>query len=196
MGRSHYSHGHSCNGVCTRTYRAWTAMKARCDNPRHQSYKNYGGRGIKYCKGWERFETFLADMGVCPEGLELERVNNDLGYFPSNCKWDTSANQNRNKRGCRKLEIEGKTVNFCTEANRRGIPTSTALNRVARGWSPEKAITTPPEVQPKVIHFNGVSKNLSEWARHIGITPSGLCARLSKGWSIEKSLTQPATQRT
>ena len=78
----------------TRTYNIWAVMKARCnnDNP------NYGGRGITYDKRWGVFDAFYADMGLAPEGMSIERLNNNMGYSKTNCIWADVQTQARNKR--------------------------------------------------------------------------------------------------
>lgn len=73
-------------------------MRKRVNNPRTIGWKNYGGRGIRCCKRWDRYENFLADMGPKPKGLTIERVNNDGNYCPSNCIWADMKMQNNNKR--------------------------------------------------------------------------------------------------
>ena len=82
----------------TPTYVVWSNMWARCTNPKRRDYKNYGGRGIVVCQRWERFEHFLADMGEKPGSLSLDRINNDEGYSPNNCRWATASEQRRNQR--------------------------------------------------------------------------------------------------
>lgn len=80
-------------------HKSWRAMRDRCRNLKHSAYKNYGGRGITICKRWDDFRNFLKDMGVKPSNKHtIERRDNNGNYEPSNCMWDTVANQNKNKR--------------------------------------------------------------------------------------------------
>lgn len=71
-------------------------MRKRCLNPNHPKYPRYGGRGITICERWSSFENFLMDMGPRPERLTLERIDNNQGYDPFNCVWETRAANNRN----------------------------------------------------------------------------------------------------
>ena len=77
---------------------AWANMKARCNNVNNPAYHNYGGRGIDVCMRWDSYENFFNDMGKSAPHLSLERIDNDKGYYPGNCKWATKSEQISNRR--------------------------------------------------------------------------------------------------
>lgn len=129
----------------TPEWRAWKAMHDRCSNPQHAAYARYGGRGIKVCKRWGSFDNFLADMGPRPsDAHSLDRKNNDGDYKPSNCRWATSEEQNRNTRANRHFTANGRTQLLTDWAKELGTTRATLWLRIRYyGWSVEKACTTP-----------------------------------------------------
>lgn len=90
-------HGHA-TPVKSPTYRSWRAMLARTGSPQHRDYAYYGGRGITVCLRWLTFANFLEDMGERPEGMSLDRVDNDGDYEPCNVRWATAKQQANNRR--------------------------------------------------------------------------------------------------
>ena len=102
------------HGLCkSKTYKSWAGMFDRCNNPKDHGYHNYGGRGITVCVRWKKFENFLEDMGECPEGLSLDRINVNGNYEPSNCRWTNRSEQAYNQR-IQKSNKSGKTgVHWC-----------------------------------------------------------------------------------
>lgn len=92
----------------TKEYRTWDGMKARCLNPKHQSYHRYGGRGIRVCERWMTFENFYEDMGDAPDGFTLDRIDNDGNYCPENCRWADWDTQYSNRRNSVRVEFRGE----------------------------------------------------------------------------------------
>lgn len=142
---THHSHrhGHASHGHYTRTYRCWSGMLSRCNNPHATNYERYGGRGITVCERWHRFDNFLADMGETPKGLTLERVDNSGNYEPNNCRWATRKEQQSNTRSNRRLEWEGKQLTFAQLTQLSGISHSTLWYRLDKGMSVQEAISLP-----------------------------------------------------
>jgi len=104
--RKHYE---SMSGGYTSMYRRWLSMRERCNNPLAKSYKHYGGRGIRVCPEWEDYLTFKRDMGDCPKGRSLDRIDNNGDYCKENCRWATVVEQAENTRAVRKIAFNGQT---------------------------------------------------------------------------------------
>lgn len=136
-------HGMAHTGM----YKAWAEMRRRCENPKSHAWADYGGRGIAVCERWRLFENFLADMGERPLGASLDRIDNDKGYEPGNCRWATKQQQARNKRSnARHVAFgEAKTCAEWVQDPRCAVTAEDSLkSRILRGWSVERAITEPP----------------------------------------------------
>ncbi len=86
-------------------YRTWAAMKDRCANPNNEYWNRYGGRGITVCDRWKKFKNFYEDMGDRPEGKQLDRIDNDKGYYAENCRWVTPKQNSNNQERCVKIEL-------------------------------------------------------------------------------------------
>lgn len=133
-------HGHSKRSAHTRTYTIWEGLYKRCRVPTNQAYKYYGGRGIDMCDRWLSFENFLADMGECPAGLSLERVDNERSYEQDNCTWATRTEQARNRRGVKHISAFGQTMTIPEWAEKTGLSYYTIYLRLRKGSTPEEAI--------------------------------------------------------
>jgi len=84
----------------TAIFKSWISMISRCRTVTDKNYAQYGGRGITVCDRWLKFENFYADMGQRPEGMQLDRIDNDKGYSPDNCRWVTPRENVLNSRRC------------------------------------------------------------------------------------------------
>lgn len=139
---------HKVHGLCrTRLYRIYHSMKKRCYNPNSQFYHRYGGRGIDICEEWlNDFTAFYAwalENGYA-EGLSIDRIDNDKGYSPQNCRWVDGSTQRRNRADIREISYDGEKMCLSDAAAAAGLSDSAVRARVDRyGWSVEKALTTP-----------------------------------------------------
>lgn len=121
---------------------AWRLMINRCHKPNSPDYFRYGARGIKVCRRWHDFDNFLKDMGERPDGMTIERINNDKDYKPSNCRWVTRVEQADNRRTKRLITHKKVTLSLKEWSNFTGIKRSTLGMRIdSYKWSVEKALT-------------------------------------------------------
>lgn len=127
-------------------YVAWNSMLARCTNEKHDAFQWYGGQGVSVCDRWrDSFAAFLADMGDKPgPDHQLDRYPNATGnYEPGNVRWATRRQQCRNRTSNVRVAFRGEELCATEWAERVGISASTILKRLRRGWSAERAMTTP-----------------------------------------------------
>jgi len=129
----------------TPTHQSWRGMLERCNNPSHIGYERYGGRGIQVCDRWVKsFESFLADMGERPDGFySIDRIDNDKGYSPENCRWASRKEQSRNTSRNVNISFMGQTKCLTDWAIDFGISRYVLDQRIRSGWDIEQAFTTP-----------------------------------------------------
>ena len=120
-------------------------MKERCYRKAHIYYPIYGGRGIIVCERWKKsFAAFQEDVGKRPSTQHsIERIDNDKDYEPSNCRWATRKEQNRNRRDTKTILYKGEVRKICELAEEHNVKLEQLHNRVRRGWPIERALTTP-----------------------------------------------------
>jgi len=138
----------------TRTYRIWQAMLNRCRNPKMLMYQRYGGRGIRVCARWESFQAFYADMGACPPGMSIDRINNDADYEPGNCRWASRHIQTRNKSTNRVISHNGQEMCLTDWAKSLAMDQASLAERIER-WGVVKALNTPKGKS------NGITQSVS-----------------------------------
>lgn len=148
-------------------------------------------RGIRVCESWRTFENFLADMGECPPGLTLERIDNDKGYEPGNCCWATTSDQARNRRSNRWIEVFGERLCITDAAAKYGISVATAYSRLRSGWSLEKTFSTPAKPVERLLEYKGDVLSVTQMARKHGLKREQLQARLGMGWTLAEAIERP-----
>jgi hypothetical protein len=126
------------------TYYSWSSMVTRCTNANAPDYPYYGGRGIGICDRWKLFDNFLLDMGPRPKGTTLDRYPNNSGdYEPTNCRWATVEQQNRNRRDNKLAKYGTRILCLKDWAKITKINYNTFLSRIRRGWTIARCIETP-----------------------------------------------------
>ena len=126
-------------------------MLYRCEKPNHKAYKHYGGRGISVCNEWHEFPSFKkwADENGYDDKKSIDRIDVDGNYIPDNCRWTDSKTQMNNRRNTPHYEYNGESLTISEWSQKLGIPRSTILNRLERGWDFKRTIEEP-------VHNTGV----------------------------------------
>lgn len=115
-------------------------MKARCLSPSKRRNKHYAN--ITIDGRWLSFENFLADMGACPDGGTIDRIDNEQGYMPSNCRWATPVEQANNHRNNRILKIGSASMTLAEASRRYGVKSHTIAARLRNGFTMDEALST------------------------------------------------------
>ncbi|MEW9535715.1 hypothetical protein MRBLRC7O_000925 [Agrobacterium radiobacter] len=130
-------------------YSVWASMKDRCTNQNNKQFKDYGGRGIRVCDRWaSNYSAFEADMGERPEGYSIERKDNNGDYEPSNCKWASRKEQQRNRRYRVMVDVGGETYRAIELADIAGVKVETIVERANRGL-PYSEVIRPDKIYNK-----------------------------------------------
>lgn len=182
----------------TRLYNTWNAMKARCYNPKNNRYAIYGARGITVCHEWlDDFKAFSnwAYLNGYRDDLTIDRIDNDKGYSPDNCRWVTNKAQSNNKRNNNVFTYMGETHTVAEWAEKYGLDYHTLLARLRTSkWSYHDALTSPIRDSERLLELNGEVHNMAEWGRITGFGKEAIRSRLRLGWSVEDALTKPVNK--
>lgn len=137
------THGEASAARRRREYTVWAGMIARCENPKEESFRNYGARGISVCQKWrDSYEAFLSDMGRCPAGMSIERIDNDGNYEPGNCRWATKREQGRNTRVNLIVIYRGREMPLVEACELSGVNYSKVYQRIRAGWPMNRIFNT------------------------------------------------------
>lgn len=175
-------HGHNTKAGKSPEYCSWDKMIQRCLNPRNHKYAEYGGRGIKVCERWLCFTEFLIDMGKRPSrDHTLDRKDVNGNYEPSNCRWATRKEQQRNRRVNRCIEYGGKTMCLPEFSELVGLTYNQAQWRLDNGWTPEQVANKKVKPTEMPIEIDGVVRNVSAWAELSPVSRTTIFRRLKSG---------------
>ena len=185
----------------TRLNHIFEKMKERCFYKKDIHYSNYGGRGITVCdewntpnshEGWKRFKKWALENGY-NDTLTIDRIDNNKGYSPDNCRWVTPKVQSNNRRTNRYITYKGQTktvAEWCDILNLDYYKVKQRLNR--DHWSVEKAFEIKCDARLKLVTYKGRTQYLAEWCRELNLNPKKVYRRINKShWSIEKAFETP-----
>lgn len=188
-----------------RLNRIYANMKDRCYNPNRPSYKDYGARGITICKewldkeivcypstkGWLAFEKWALSNGYA-DNLTIDRIDNNKGYSPENCRWTTHKVQSNNNRHNRLITYKGKTQTMVQWSEELKISYETLVYRIhIAHWDLDKTFTTPENADYRMITYQGKTQSLAEWCRELNMKYQTVKDRLNRyHWTIERAFAE------
>lgn len=173
------------------SYRTWRDMISRCANEKNRAYNHYGGRGITVCERWTKFENFYADMGDRPDGLQIDRKDNDGNYEPGNCRWATHTENGNNRRTSRYIDYNGQSKTLKQWANEKGMAGSAFSRRIER-LGIHRAMTEPIKKVSKltsidvlnIIKLLRTDTTQTDIASMFGVDKCAInCIKMGRNWS-------------
>jgi hypothetical protein len=168
-------------------YTSWRSLFERCNNHKNAAFKDYGARGITVSNRWLDFANFLEDMGKRPEGHSLDRIDNNLGYEPKNCRWATRVDQNNNTRSNRRVKYQGKQMTLAELSREVDVRVYTLRGRLESGMTVEEAVhkDVPNTGKPKTViqvETGRVFNSLTEAAKITNCDRSGISQAIKRGY--------------
>jgi len=161
------------------------SMRGRCEHKNHDAYYRYGGRGITVCKEWRDYPLLFVEWALThgyKKGLTLDRIDNDKGYSPDNCRWATPSEQGYNTRVS--VRYDGRTMKELSDIS--GVSEKTINDRLLGGYTTEEAMQKSVKGKSRKDARHGIPyKVLSE---KYGIPATTLSKRFSRGWTFERAI--------
>lgn len=169
-----------------RLYRIYHKIKQRCYNENNDGFHHYGGRGIRMCEEWKKDFISFYDWALVngyEENLSIDRINNDKGYSPCNCRWVTQKQQTRNTRRNRRFKINGESKVLKDWCEIYGVDQTTVRMRLERGYPIKQALSKKPfdELRKKIKNTNTgeVYESCTDAAKSLGVSKSAISRHLS-----------------
>lgn len=191
-------------------YITWWGMMRRCYHKENQNYNRYGGRGIKVCEEWHNPAVFVewarATSGGKEDGISLDRIDNNKGYCPKNCKWSTRRQQSNNRRNTLVVKYNGETIPLSDLAREHNVNLGLLRARIFElGWDVEDALTVPkrgirkdrppkkPSANPpkKGLVIDGETRTVTDWCKVFGTNRDLALQRISRGWDPVEAVKTP-----
>lgn len=179
------------NGKITKEYRAWKAMKSRCYSPSTKG-TNYDKNNIIVCNRWlNSFENFHEDMGICPNGYSLDRIDNNKNYSPDNCRWTDNSTQTSNRGSFNKIFTYNNESKVLKQwAKDFDINYITLWSRIFKyGLSFEDSIKKDPF--DKLIEYKGRKQTITQWCLELNLPRQTIIDRKHQGWTPEEYFEKP-----
>lgn len=205
LGKSQRKHGARSDNATpsdVRLYNVWNSIIERTTNPKSRVWNAYGGRGITICDEWRNsFESFKewAEKNGYKDELTIDRINNDMGYTPENCRWATYKQQNNNRRSNVNITIDEETHTLAEWSEISGINRWTITDRLKKNPNISKEELFAPPVRhnrfEQKIEIDGETKTIEEWSNISGVHKELIWIRLKNGWDVSAAIFKPSLRK-